>query len=76
MIEYVIQIVESSGAMMAFGILLLLLFAALLCVLLFGLLLVRAIWRWLTRHSWNDVILSTERKALREPPWHDGWGNL
>jgi Kef-type K+ transport system membrane component KefB len=63
--EYLIQTVEESAAQVLFATLLLFLFAISLAAVLFGVLLVRAIFRWLTRHSWNDVIVSTERKALR-----------
>jgi hypothetical protein len=60
--------IESTGATVVFGLLLLFLFASVICVVMFTMLLVRAVWRWLTRHTWNDVIVSTERKALRGKP--------
>ena len=36
---------------------------ALLFAMLFGGLLLRAAWRWLFVHNWNNVIVSAEHKA-------------
>jgi hypothetical protein len=57
--------IDNAGAQVLFGALLLLLFAVSLVAVLFFLLMVRAVWRWLTCHNWNDVIVNTERRALR-----------
>jgi hypothetical protein len=35
-------------------------------MMLFAALFVRSAWRWLTRHTMNDVVRSMERRALRQ----------
>jgi hypothetical protein len=62
--DFVIQAIDSAGAGVLFGILVLVSFALVMLLILFALLALRAVWRWLTLHNWNDVIRSTERKAL------------
>lgn len=52
-------------ANVAFGLLVLGSFAVLICGALFGSLLVRGVWRFLTRRTWGDVVASSHRKALR-----------
>jgi hypothetical protein len=42
-----------------------LLIAGFLSMLLFAGLAIRAVWCWLTRASWSDVIVAVERKAFR-----------
>jgi hypothetical protein len=64
-IDYIAQTIDNAGAQVFFAVLLLLLFAISLVAVLFSLLMVRAIWWWLTRATWNDVIVSAEHRAFR-----------
>jgi hypothetical protein len=64
MTDYFIQGIDNEAAQVLFAVLLLMLFAISIAALLFFLLLVRAVWRWLTRATWNDVIVNTEHRAL------------
>jgi hypothetical protein len=59
------DIAKDSGAMIAFMFIVITLYGSLLLGALFFLLAVRSVWRWLTRHTWNDVIASAGRRALR-----------
>jgi hypothetical protein len=65
MIEMIESAVNDAGANILVGAIVLMAFAMALGAVLFGLLAVRGMWRWLTRHSWSDVVASTGRKALR-----------
>ena len=65
MTEAQAAMLDNAAAYVLFVILVLGIYAIALLSVLFAGLLVRAIWRWLTRHTWSDVIVSTERKALR-----------
>jgi hypothetical protein len=55
----------SLAADVAFGLLVLGSFAMALLAVMFSLLVVRGVFRFLTRGSWNDVVRSAERKALQ-----------
>jgi len=57
--------IESAGADFAFGILVLISFGMVILGVMFFLLAVRGAWRWLTRHTWGDVVASAGRKALK-----------
>jgi hypothetical protein len=57
--------IEAGGAVLLFDAVVLAGFALLLLGVLFFLLALRGIWRWLARHTWRDVVASAERKALR-----------
>jgi hypothetical protein len=63
--QFFVDTLENGAADFLFGLLFLLLFAALLLIALFASLAIRAVWRFLTRRSWRDVVVSFERKALR-----------
>lgn len=56
---------SSVAADVAFGLLVLVSFGMLILWILFFLLAVRGVWRFLTRHTWNDVVSSTAKKVLR-----------
>jgi hypothetical protein len=56
---------QSIGADIVVGFIVIVSFAMALLGILFFLLAVRGIWRYLTRHTVNDVIVSSQRKALR-----------
>jgi hypothetical protein len=56
---------SSLAADVAFGLVVLGSFAIVILCVMFFLFAVRGAWRWLIRRTWNDVIASTERKALR-----------
>lgn len=64
-----LQMLDSAiitfAANFAVGVIVLVSFGLLLLAMLFFLLAVRGIWRWLTRRTWADVVRSTHRKALR-----------
>lgn len=64
-IEMANAIVKDGGAVLLFGLALAALEFVGLVLLLFGVLMFRGVWRWLTRATWNDVVLSASRKALR-----------
>ena len=57
--------IDNTAAYVIFSAIVCLLYGLTLLGLLFLLLAVRGLWRWLTRHTWSDVIVSIERKALR-----------
>jgi hypothetical protein len=59
------QAITSFAADILFGAFVLLVFGLLILAILFFSLAVRGCCRWLTRGSWNDVVRSAERKALR-----------
>jgi predicted permease len=65
MIEAIQDGMTDAAANVAVGFLILILFAGVICAVFFFLMLVRSIWRWLTRRTWGDVIRSTETKAFR-----------
>jgi len=48
-----------------FSLVVLTLYGAFLFALLFSGLAIRAAWRWMRRHTWRDVVLFVERKAIR-----------
>lgn len=56
---------DCGGTYVAFCVLVMVGYCIALLAVLFGLLAVRGIWRWLARHTWASVILSAQRKALR-----------
>jgi len=56
--------VSGLAADVAFGLIVLVSVGMLLLAILFFLLAVRGVWRFLTRHTMNDVVRSAERKAL------------
>jgi hypothetical protein len=56
---------SSLAADVAFGLVVLGSFAIAILSVMFFLFAVRGAWRWLIRHTWNDVIASTARKALK-----------
>jgi hypothetical protein len=56
---------ESLIADVAFGAVVIFSFALVVTGMLFFLLAVRGVWRWLTRRTWNDVVASAGRKALK-----------
>jgi hypothetical protein len=58
--------IDSFYEWAAFGIVILSGFGVFMLAALFIALLIRGIWRWLTGESWNRVLLSAERRALRE----------
>jgi hypothetical protein len=55
----------SIGADVLVGLIVMASFGMVLLGLLFFLLAVRGVWRFLVRRSWGDVIVSSQRKALR-----------
>lgn len=57
--------IDGAGTYMAFSLIVLSFYGIGLIILLFCLLAIRAAWRWLMFHTWGDVILSAQRKALR-----------
>jgi hypothetical protein len=63
--EALMQAMESLAADVLFGVIVLVSFGIVLLALLFGLLLLRNCWRWLLGHTWNDVVASAGRKALK-----------
>lgn len=65
MIEAIQSAIETTGANIVFGVIVLVAFGAVILCFLFAGLAIRGGWRRLTRRTWNDVIRSTERKALR-----------
>jgi hypothetical protein len=65
MIEALESAVDSLGANLVFGFIVLAFVGALMLMLLFAGLAVRGAWRWLKRHSWRDAVTTAERKALR-----------
>jgi len=64
-VEALVSAVDNLAALLAFFYVLLGSFVMLLLLLLFGSLALRAVWRWLTDTSLNDVVLRAERKAIR-----------
>jgi hypothetical protein len=65
-VDMLLQATDSAGAAVLFGIIVLVSFALIILLILIGLLILRAVWRWLTRYSFNNVVVFVERKALRE----------
>jgi hypothetical protein len=64
-IDAIVEGIESAGADLLFGLIVLVSFGLVLLGLMFFLLAVRGMWRWLTRHTWGDVVASAGRKALK-----------
>lgn len=62
--EMIESALESLACDVFFGILTCIVTGMIVLAALFGSLLVRSGWRWLTRHTWRDVVVSAERKAL------------
>lgn len=65
MIEAAIDAIDNAGAVAVFGALMILVYAFALVLLLFCLLAVRGVWRWLSRHTWGAAIARIQRRALR-----------
>jgi hypothetical protein len=63
-VDMIQSAIDAGWSTILFEILLLLGVGALLLFLLFFLLAVRGAWRWLTRHTWSDVVVSHERKVF------------
>jgi hypothetical protein len=62
--EAILVAIDDCGAWIAFCVTLAVpAIVGTLCVLFAGLLVHRA-WRWLATHTWRDVIVMSERKAL------------
>jgi len=59
------DIIDWAAAYVIFGLIVLGFAGFFILVALFASLALRAAWRWLSRHTWNRVIVSVERKALR-----------
>jgi len=64
-VDMLLQATHSAGAAVLFGIIVLVSFALIIALILIGLLILRSVWRWLTRYSFNNVVMFVERKALR-----------
>jgi hypothetical protein len=64
-LDMIAQAIDNAAANIVVGIIVLAGFGCLIGAVLFFCLAVRGIWRWLTRATWNDVVRSAERKALR-----------
>lgn len=64
-VNAIIQAIESTGADLLFGLIVLLSFGMIVLATLFFSLAVRGAWSWLIRATWRDVIVSAERKALK-----------
>jgi len=60
-----VQSIESLGADLLFGLVVLTSFGLAILAVMFFLLAVRGCWRWLIGHTWNDVVASAGRKALK-----------
>jgi hypothetical protein len=63
-VDLIAQTIDSSGAAVLFGTIVLVSFGLVILAILCGLLILRAVWRWLMRWTWNGVVRSTERKAI------------
>lgn len=64
-IEMVIETIQDGAANIFFGAIVLVSFALILLAVMFFLLAVRGCCRWLVGHTWNDVVVSGARKALK-----------
>jgi hypothetical protein len=64
-LDMIWQTIETAGGNVLVGAIVLIIFAMMLLALMFFLLAVRGIFRWFIRGSWNDVVRSTTRKALK-----------
>ena len=60
-----LQMIDAGTLNLLAGLAVIVSFGLLILLILFGLLAFRGIFRWLTRGSWNDVVRSAERKAIR-----------
>lgn len=63
--EFLEQAIDNTAANVAFGVIVLVCLGMGMMGMLFVGLWVRAAWRWFSRARWNDVIVSSERKAFR-----------
>lgn len=63
--QMLVQSIESLGADLLFGLVVLTSFGLAILAVMFFLLAVRGCWRWLIGHTWNDVVASAGRKALK-----------
>jgi hypothetical protein len=61
----IVAAIENAAANVLVGAIVLASFAILIGAVLFFLLAVRGIFRWFTRHTWGDVVVSAGRKALK-----------
>lgn len=60
-----VDALNDGAATVLFGFIVCVGYALLLMGVLWALLAVRAVWRWLTRHTWRDAIVTLARKALQ-----------
>ncbi len=63
--QMLLQGIENEAANIFVGAIVVIVFGAALLSVLFFLLAVRGCWRWLIGHTWNDVVASAGRKALK-----------
>jgi hypothetical protein len=67
--QMLVQSIESLGADLLFGLVVLTSFGLTILAVMFFLLAVRALFTlmrcWLIGHTWNDVVASAGRKALK-----------
>lgn len=66
LLDAAVQAIDNAGAWLLFAAVMLGGVALLCIVALFAALAIRGCFRWLTGRSWNDAVLSAERKALRQ----------
>jgi hypothetical protein len=64
-LDMIQQAIDNAAANIVVGIIVLAGFGCLIGAVLFFCLAVRGIFRWLTRHTWGDVVASAGRKALK-----------
>jgi hypothetical protein len=65
MLDMLQNAIDEGVANVLFGILFFVAVAILIICALFVALAIRELWRWITRGSWNRIIVKTERKAIR-----------
>lgn len=65
-LDVIMQAIESLGASIAFGLVVIVSFGLVILMALFFLLALRGFFHWLAGYSINHVIVSAERKALRQ----------
>jgi hypothetical protein len=65
MIEAIEATIDWAVAYIIFGVIIIVSVLVALTLALFAVVAAQAAWRWLARHTWRDVILAAERKALR-----------
>lgn len=61
----IFDMINESEAIFLFALSLCAIEAAILLLLLFAGVAVQRAWRWLSRHSWRDVVLFVGTKALK-----------